>query len=48
LTVSAAPGLSLVGYTAEPNSASAQAIQILASWIATEEQATDLVPPGDS
>jgi len=35
LTVSAAPGLSLVGYTAEPNTPSAQAIQILASWIAT-------------
>ena len=48
LTVSAAPGLSLVGYTAEPNSASAEAIQILASWIATEEQATDSIARGDS
>lgn len=36
LTVSAAPGLSLVGYTAEPDSPSAHAIQILASWTATE------------
>lgn len=36
LTISAAPGLALVGYTAEPNSPSAHAIQILASWIATE------------
>ena len=43
LTVSAAPGLSLVGYTAEPNSPSAQAIQILASWIATAGQATDFM-----
>jgi DNA-binding XRE family transcriptional regulator len=41
LTVSAAPGLSLVGYTADPNSRSAQAIQILASWIATEEKTID-------
>jgi transcriptional regulator with XRE-family HTH domain len=40
-TVSAAPGLSLVGYTAEPNSPSAQAIQILGSWGATEQPATD-------
>lgn len=36
LAITAAPGLALVGYTAEPNSASAQAIQILASWTATE------------
>jgi hypothetical protein len=35
-TVSAAPGLSLVGYTAEPNSAAA------------EQQATDLIARGDS
>jgi len=41
LAVVAAPGLSLVGYTAEPNSASAQAIQILGSWAATERPATD-------
>ncbi len=43
LTVSAAAGLSLVGYTAEPHSPSAQAIDILAIWIATEEQATDFI-----
>lgn len=30
--VAAAPGLSLVGYTAEPNSPSAQALSIMASW----------------
>ena len=35
--VTAAPGLSLVGYTAEPNSPSAQALSILASWSFTEE-----------
>ena len=34
LAITAEPGLSLVGYTAEPGSPSAQAIQILASWSA--------------
>lgn len=33
--MTAAPGLSLVGYTAEPNSASAQALSIMASWTAS-------------
>lgn len=33
--VSAAPGLSLVGYTAEPNSPSAQALSIMSSWSVT-------------
>ncbi|MDF3339177.1 helix-turn-helix transcriptional regulator [Mycolicibacterium septicum] len=33
--VTAAPGLSLVGYTAEPNSPSAQALSIMASWSVT-------------
>ena len=33
--VAAAPGLSLVGYTAEPNSPSAHAMSILASWAVT-------------
>ncbi|MBV9513906.1 MAG: helix-turn-helix domain-containing protein [Mycobacteriaceae bacterium] len=42
LTVAAAPGLSFVGYTAEPKSPSAQAIQILGSWIATERPHTNL------
>ena len=32
LAITEVPGLSLVGYTAEPGSRSAQAIQILASW----------------
>lgn len=32
--VTAAAGLSLVGYTAEPNSPSAQALSIMASWSA--------------
>lgn len=41
LTVAAAPGLSLVGYTAKPNSPSAQAIQILGSWAATEQPVRD-------
>ncbi|SKF99203.1 putative DNA-binding protein [Mycobacteroides abscessus subsp. massiliense] len=36
LGVTAATGLSLVGYTAEPNSQSAQAIQILGSWAVTQ------------
>lgn len=39
--VTAAPGLSLVGYTAEPNSPSAQALQILASWSLEEQSAPD-------
>ena len=34
--VAAAPGLSLVGYTAEPNSASSQALSIMSSWSVTE------------
>ncbi|MFV8049798.1 helix-turn-helix domain-containing protein [Mycobacterium sp. 48b] len=33
--LAAAPGLSLVGYTAEPNSPSAQALSIMASWSAS-------------
>lgn len=33
--VAAAPGLSLVGYTAEPNSPSAQALSIMSSWSVT-------------
>lgn len=33
--VTAAPGLSLVGYTAEPNSPSAQALSIMSSWSVT-------------
>jgi hypothetical protein len=41
-TVAAAPALSLVGYTAEPNSPSAQAIQILGSWVATERRDANL------
>ncbi|QLL10046.1 helix-turn-helix transcriptional regulator [Mycobacterium vicinigordonae] len=32
LAVTAAPGLSVVGYVAEPNSPSAQALQIMSSW----------------
>ncbi|OLO98995.1 transcriptional regulator [Mycolicibacterium porcinum] len=33
--LAAAPGLSLVGYTAEPNSSSAQALSLMASWSAS-------------
>lgn len=40
LAVTAVPGLSLVGYTAEPQSPSAQAIQILASWCADDQSET--------
>ena len=35
--ITATPGLSLVGYTAEPQSPSAQTLQIMASWSAAEE-----------
>ncbi|WP_406815111.1 helix-turn-helix domain-containing protein [Mycobacterium sp. M23085] len=38
--ITAAPGLSLVGYTAQPNSPSEQALRILASW-SLEEHAAD-------
>ncbi|RAU96709.1 transcriptional regulator [Mycobacterium colombiense] len=38
--VTAAPGLSLVGYTADPNSQSEQALKILASW-SLDQQAAD-------
>lgn len=40
LTLVAAPGLSLVGYTPEPDTPSAHALPILASWIATDHAAT--------
>ena len=36
LDITAAPGLALVGYTAEPQSPSAQTLQIMASWLAAE------------
>jgi MmyB-like transcription regulator ligand binding domain len=42
LAVAAVPGLCVVGYTAEPNSRSAQALQILSSWSAAERPASDL------
>ncbi len=35
--ITATPGLSLVGYTAEPQSPSAQTLQIMASWSAAEQ-----------
>lgn len=43
--VTAAPGLSLVAYTAEPNSPSEQALKILASW-SLEERVADPGPIG--
>ena len=36
--VTAAPGLFLVGYTAEPNTTSSEAISILASWSVTDHR----------
>ncbi|MDX6584432.1 MAG: hypothetical protein QOI10_3616 [Solirubrobacterales bacterium] len=39
LEVAADPGLMIVAYTAEPSSRSAQALDLLASWTATEEHA---------
>jgi transcriptional regulator with XRE-family HTH domain len=41
LAVAAVPGLSVVGYTAEPNSPSAHAIQILGSWRAANQPTTE-------
>ena len=35
--ITATPGLSLVGYTAEPQSPSAQTLQIMASWSAAHQ-----------
>jgi transcriptional regulator with XRE-family HTH domain len=40
LEVSADPGLMIVAYTAEPGSRSAEALGLLASWAATEEEAS--------
>jgi hypothetical protein len=40
LEVSADPGLMIVVYTAEPGSRSAEALGLLASWAATEEEAS--------
>ncbi|WP_370937466.1 helix-turn-helix domain-containing protein [Amycolatopsis sp. cg13] len=36
LQVASAPGLTLIGYTAEPGSPSADALQLLSSWTASE------------
>jgi hypothetical protein len=44
--VTAVPGLSLIGYTAEPNSPSAHAISILASWTADDQAAIDPTSAG--
>lgn len=44
LDVSADPGLMIVAYTAEPGSRSAEALRLLASWTATEEEASRPVP----
>ena len=40
LEVSADPGLIIVAYTAEPGSRSAETLDLLASWAATEEAGT--------
>ena len=44
LEVSADPGLMIVAYTAEPGSRSAEALALLASWAATEEEASRPAP----
>jgi MmyB-like transcription regulator ligand binding domain len=41
----AEPGLSLTIYTAEPGSASAERLQLLASWAASEYGHTSAAPP---
>lgn len=41
-------GLTMAVYTAEPGSASQQALDILASWSATSDQATPPAPPTNS
>ncbi|ORV97486.1 helix-turn-helix domain-containing protein [Mycobacterium kyorinense] len=41
--ITAAGGLSLIGYTAEPHSRSEQALRLLASWTATDHHVTDVV-----
>jgi transcriptional regulator with XRE-family HTH domain len=46
IDVAADPGLSIVAYTAEPGSKSADALSLLASWVATEEAQT--IDPGDA
>lgn len=38
MTMEAEPGLSITVYTAEPGSPSAEGIELLASWAATNEQ----------
>ncbi len=42
LDILSAGGLTPVGYSAEPGSASQEALQLLASWSATEQQAQQL------
>jgi transcriptional regulator with XRE-family HTH domain len=40
LEIVSAPGITVIGYTAEPGSASHEALQLLASWSAPEQNAT--------
>lgn len=40
MTIAAAPGLTLLVYTAAPGSATADALQLLASWVATQDRET--------
>lgn len=40
MTIAAAPGLTLLVYTAVPATATSDALQMLASWAATQEQET--------
>jgi hypothetical protein len=48
MDLSADPGLTLQIYSAQPNSPSADALQLLASWAATLEQAQLTSPDQDN
>lgn len=46
MTIAAAPGLTLLVYTAEPGSPTADALRVLASWAATADASGEAVVPG--
>jgi hypothetical protein len=47
LEIPADPGLTIIAYTAQPDSPSQQALSLLASWTSAHEKA-HAVPPGSN
>jgi hypothetical protein len=47
MELTADPGLTLNAFTAQPGSASADALNLLATWAATQDQVVAIPPPAD-